>query len=111
MALPTFVINGTITLAGVKAEWQRAPKRVNADGTTTWQNYALHTWEIPQMTMANFESLRALQGTQLTSLATTTLADRNVGATYTVVEVGLVNCQQVGRRATNVHLEFRVDIS
>lgn len=110
MATPTFVINGSITCYGVTAEWQRQAKRRNGDGTVNYQSYLLHTWEVPQMEMSIFLSLQALSGSTLTSLATTSLSDRNNGATYTSAALGLVNCQQLGRRATGVRLEFWVKV-
>jgi hypothetical protein len=62
--------------------------------------------------MSTFLALNLQQGQQLTSLATTTLADVNNGATYTSAEiVEMVNCAQVGRRATNLRVVFRVDVS
>ncbi len=112
MATPTFVINGTITAYGVKAEWQRVPKRQNSDGTVTWQNYAMHTWDVPQMEMDTYLSLLALSGHRLTSLATTDLNDRNNGASYASAEiVEVINTQQIGRRATSCQVTFRVDIT
>ena len=111
MATPTFVVNGTITAYGVKAEWQRVPKRQNSDGTVTWQNYAVHTWDVPQMEMDTYLSLLAQSGKRLTSLATTNIDDVNNGATYTAVELAVVNAQQIGRRAVGIRCEFRVDIT
>jgi hypothetical protein len=112
VATPTFVINSSITFFGVKAEWQRVIKRKNADGSITYQPYALHTWTIPQMEMATFLSLQALSGHRLTSLETSDIDDRNNGATYTNAEiVEMVNTSQVGRRATGCRVVFRVDVS
>ena len=111
MATPTFVLNGSITFHGVSASWQRVIKRTNDDGTIIYQNYALHTWDIPQAEMDSYLSLLAQAGKRLTSLATTNISDRNNGATYTSVEVGIVNCQHVGRRAVGIRAEFRVDVS
>ena len=111
MTTPTFVINGSITAYGVNANWERAIKRTNGNGTLDFQPMARHTWDIPQMQMATFLLLQAQQGKRLTSLATTDIDDRNSAATYTSVEMGLVSCQQVGRRATGVRVEFRVDVT
>lgn len=111
MAAPAYVVNGSITVYGVIADWERPVKRTNSDGTMTYQPYARHTWDVPQMAMSTYEALEALQGTRLTSLATNDIDDRNEAATYTSVEMGLVNCQQVGRRAVGVTVEFRVDVS
>jgi hypothetical protein len=111
MATPVFTINGSISFYGVKAEWQRVIKRKNADGSITYQPYALHTWTIPQMEVSTFLSLQALSGQRLTSLATTNINDVNNGATYSSVELSVVNCTQVGRRATGITASFRVDVS
>lgn len=111
MAAPTYVINSSITCHGVISTWNRLARRVNADGTVTFIAYWVNTWNIAQMEVSTFESLRALQGAALTSLATNTPTDRNTGVTYSSgVEVGLVNGQQVGRRMTNVTVEYKVKI-
>lgn len=111
MATPTFVVNGSITCYGVLADWERIPRRTNSDGTIDYQPYARHIWEVGQMEMATFEALEVLQGMRLTSLATNDIDDRNEAATYTSAEMGIVNCQQVGRRAVGVRVEFRVDVT
>lgn len=111
MTTPVYTVNSSITCYGVTADWERQPKRTNSDGTTDWQPYARHIWEIPQMTMAAFLLLRAQQGKRLTSLATNDIDDRNEAATYASAEMGMVNCQQVGLRATGVTVEFRVDVT
>jgi hypothetical protein len=110
MATPTFVVNTTIACYGVFAGWQRVQKR-RTPGGITWQNYALHTWDISQMEMSVFLSLLALQGQRLTSLATTAIGDVNNGATYTSAEITTLSGAQTGRRAVDVRIEFRVDIS
>ena len=111
MATPTFVINGSITFHGVVASWGRVPKRKNSDGSIDYQPYALHTWDVPQMEMDTYLSLLAQSGKRLTSLATTNIDDVNNGATYTAVELAVVNAQQIGRRAVGIRCEFRVDVS
>lgn len=110
MTAPVYTVNGSITFYGVRSSWQRVPKRVNSDGTTDWQPYLINSWDIAQAEMSSYEALRALQGAALTSLATNAVEDRNNGDTYTDVELSLVNGSQVGRRITNVHLEFRVKV-
>ena len=111
MTTPTFVVNGSITAYGVQANWQRVEKRRNDDGTIDYQDYYLHTWDIQQAEMSTFLALQALSGKSLTSLATTDVTDRNEAATYSAgVEMGVVNCQQIGRRATGIRAEFRVKI-
>ncbi len=64
------------------------------------------------MEMAEFETIRALQGSTLTSLETNDIDDRNSSATYnTVILEGVVNGQQYGRQIQNVTITFRVDVS
>jgi hypothetical protein len=63
------------------------------------------------MEMDTYEALEAQQGKRLTSLATNDIDDRNEAATYVNAEIGIVSCQQIGRRATGVHIEFRVDVT
>lgn len=110
MALPVYTVNGSITFNGVVSTWNRIARRTNADGSITYQAYWVNTWDIGQATMAAYEALRTLQGAALTSLATNDPTDHNEAATYTTVEVGLVNCQQAGRRAVGVRAEFKVKI-
>lgn len=111
MATPTFIINGSITCYGVTADWQRQVKRRNGDGTTAFQPFALHIWDIPQMEMSTFVALQTLGGAILSSLATCDIDDRNNGATYTDAEiVSVINTAQIGRRATGVRVEFRVGV-
>lgn len=110
--IPAFVIDSSLTFHGVQANWERAPKRKNNDGTIEYQPYALHTWDIPQVEMSTFLSLQALQGQRLTSLQTTDIDSRNSPATYANAEIiGMVNARQEGRRATGVRVTFRVDVS
>jgi hypothetical protein len=111
VATPIFSVNGGAAIPGVVANWQRVQKRRQSNGVIVYQNYALHTWSIEQMDMAAFLAFRTLQGNRLTSLATTDIDDRNNGATYTAAEVKLIICNQVGRRATAIQIEFRVDIT
>ena len=111
MATPVFTINGSITFHGVVASWQRVPKRKNSDGSITYQPYSLHTWAIAQAEMSSYLSLLAQSGQRLESLATTNINDVNNGATYTSVEVDVVNAAQVGRRAVGITASFRVDVS
>lgn len=112
MALPTYSINGSITFYGVQSEWQRVAKRRNANGSVTWQNYAMNTWLIAQMEVSTFLSLQALSGHRLTSLATNDIEDVNTGITYISAEiVEVVNAAQIGRRATSVRCVMRVDIT
>ncbi len=106
----TYSINGGNEIHGVESDWQRQPVRQNADGTTDFNDWSLNIWQLAEMDMAEFETIRALQGTALTSLETNDIDDRNVAATYTtVILTGVVNGQQIGRRMTNVTLTFRVD--
>lgn len=107
--LPVYVVNST-TFYGVIAGWQRVQKRRTPDGIT-WQNYALHTWEIAQMEVSDFLILQGLQGQRLTNLQTASLADSRIGATYTAAEIIGLSGEQVGRRMVNVRVEFRVDVS
>ncbi len=106
----TFAVNGT-AFYGVIASWQRQRKRRLTNGTIEWQNYALHTWEIAQMEMANYLALQAQHGQRLTSLATVDIDDCRVGATYTNAEIINLSGEQVGQRMTGVQVQFRADVS
>ncbi len=111
MTTPIYRVNGSITFHGVRSDWSRIPKRTKADGTIEHLDYRLNVWDIAQAEMSAYEALRALQGRALESLATNDPGDRNEAATYSDVEVGLVNCVQIGRRATSIHIEFKVKVS
>lgn len=111
MATPTYQINSGTVLPGIIANWRRAVKRVNADGTFDYQPWAWHFWRIAQMTAAAFEELQALQGAVLTELKTNDIDDRNVNATYTSAVMRLVNGRHQGTRVLDVNVEFRVDVS
>lgn len=111
MTTPVFQVNGVINIQGVKSNWQRVEKRRLDDGTIEYQDYLLNVWDIDQETMSVFLALQALSGKTLTSLATTDVTDRNEAATYNSgVEMGVVNCQQIGQRATGIRVEYRVKI-
>ena len=111
MATPTYSINGSITFHGVQSTWARVPKRKNSDGSIDYQPYALNFWEVSQAEMSSYLSLMAQSGHRLTSLETNDIDDANEAATYTSVELAVVNAQQIGRRAVGIRCEFRVDVS
>lgn len=110
MATPTFSVNGGAAIPGVIAKWEALPKRNRLNGVVDLQPMYRHTWDIPQMTVSQFEALQALSGQVLTSLETTTYNDFNNGDTYINAEMGLITGSQVGRRMTNVRIEFRVKL-
>ncbi len=109
--LVRYRINSGSFLDGVFADWRRAIKRVNSDGTIDYQPWAFHTWRLEKMTAAVFEELQLLQGSTLASLLTNNINARNSSATYTNAVMGLVNGQHQGTRVLNVNIEFRVDVS
>lgn len=111
MATPTFAVNGGPDLPGVNSNWQRLPKRKNTDGTIEYLSWALNTWHVPEMSMANFETLQAMSGAVLISLDTTDIDDRNNGAQYTDAELDVVNGRHVGLRVLDVRLAFRVKVA
>lgn len=111
-SIPAFIIDSSLAFHGVQATWERVPKRKNNDATITYQPYALHTWDIPQMDATTFEALQELQGQVLTSLQTTDIDHRNRPVTYTDAEIiGVVSGRQEGRRITGARVTFRVDVS
>jgi hypothetical protein len=111
MAIPSYSVN-SIPLYGVQSSWERVIKRRNADGSATYQPYAMNILSVAQMEMDTFLSLQSLSGARLTSLATNTIDDANVGVVYTSAEiVEAVNVAQIGRRATSVRIVMRVDVS
>ena len=110
MTTPTFSINGGSAIPGVTAKWEVLPKRVRLNGVADFQAMYRHSWDIPQMTVSQYETLQALSGQPLTSLATTQYSDFNDAATYTTAEMGLVTGYQIGQRMTGIRIEFRVKL-
>ena len=106
----TYQVNG-IEIHGVKSNWKKVPKRKNTDGSIDFQDWALNIWSLEQQEMTAYETVQLLSGLVITSLDTNDIDNRNTGKQYTSVELGSVNCTHIGRRATNITLEFRVDIT
>jgi hypothetical protein len=107
-----YSVNGGSEILGVESTWRRLRKQQQTTtGTITFQNYALNTWTIANMTMAIFLTLQALSGTTLASIETNDIDDRNTGKTYSNgVDMGLVNCQHVGVQAQGITIQFRVKV-
>lgn len=109
---PFYSINAGTQLHGVFADWERVVLRANPDGTMTYSPYAINTWQMPLMLMADFEELRAQQGASLTSLETNNIDSRNEAKTYTTAILeSVVNGGQRGVAATGVTVRFRVKVS
>ncbi len=112
--LPIYEIHSTdasAELSGVFAQWRRAIKRRRADGVIEYQPHAIHTWQIPQMSVADFLVMQSLQGQALTELRTNGIDFRNNLGIYTSAVMRLVNGRQQGTRMLDVNIEFRVDVS
>lgn len=108
----TFALNSGDAIPGVQASWERVVKRRNNDGTIEYQNYALHTWDIAVMEGATYDTVKALQGTRLTSLETTDIDNPNQLATYTSAEIiGAIGGQHVGLQVNGVRITFKIDVS
>ena len=107
-----YSVNAGSEIFGVESTWRRLPKqRQTTTGAITFQDYALNTWTIANMTMALFLTLQALAGQTLTSLETNDITARKTGATYSAgAEVGLINCQHAGVQAQGVTIQFRVKV-
>lgn len=107
-----YSVNGGSEILGVISTWRRLPKqRQTTTGLITFQDYALNTWTVANMTMATFLTLQALSGQVLDSLETNDITARKTGATYSAgAEVGVVNCQHVGVQAQQVTIQFRVKV-
>lgn len=107
-----YSVNGGSEIFGVESTWRRLPKqKQTTTGQITFQDYALNTWTVANMTMALFLTLQALSGKNLDSLETNDITARKSGATYSDgAEVGLVNCQHVGLDAQQVTIQFRVKV-
>lgn len=107
-----YSVNGGNEIHGVLSSWLRQVVRREDDGTIVYSNFAANRWIIRNIDMTEFDALRALQGTSLTSLETNDIDDRNAGATYTTVFVtAVINGQQIGREMRNVQIEFRVKVT
>lgn len=108
-----YSVNGGSQIYGVQSDWQRQVKSRDTDGTSVYQNYALNTWTVANMTMANYLTLQALSGAILTSLETNDIDDRDAAATYNsgVEVVNAVTAQHVGVQAQGVTVQFRVKVA
>jgi hypothetical protein len=105
-------VNEGAEVHGVRANWQRVPKRKRADGVIEHYPYAFHTWDIPEMDMTTHLALSALKGRVLSSLTTTNINNRNSLATYTGAEmVSMVNGKQQGLMMNGVQIQFKVDVA
>jgi hypothetical protein len=108
----TYNINSGSKIHGVHGSWKRIAKRKNSDGTIDFSDWAIHTWEIPVITMSNFEELRLQQGKQLTTLQTNDIDDINFGKIYSSAFIeGVVNGGQLGLVVMSVKITFRVDVT
>lgn len=107
----TYSVNGT-TIHGVQSIWERVPTSANDDGTIDYSPFALNHWTMPQLAMSLFETMRASQGTALSSLGTNDIDSRNSGKSYgTVFVEGVIGGEQRGIVMRDVRLSFRVDVS
>lgn len=104
----TYQVNGSITLHGVESAWLRSPRRVEADQVRRWSPVAVNRLTAAKMEAATFSALRALTGSNLSSLATNDMLNRNAAATYTSVILALVSGQHQGHLLTNVTIDFWV---
>ncbi len=108
----TYSINSGATIHGVQSSWKRIPIRTDSDGTITYSDFSLNIWDIPVISLTNFETLRTAQGTTLTSLESNDIDTINAGETYTVVTLeGVINGGQLGREMHSVKATFRVQVN
>jgi hypothetical protein len=107
----TYSVDGGSEIHGVQSSWKRIPIRTDSDGTITHSRWAINTWEIPIIGLTNFETLRAAQGTSLTSVETNDINNINDGKTYPRAFLeGVVNGGHLAIQMHSVKLTFRIDI-
>lgn len=106
----TYSINSGSDIPGVDSAWGRTRAREEIDGQVTFSNIAVNVWRVGRMTMANFETYQALQGTTLTSLETNDPDDRDAFNQYTDVVMSLISGRQDGIQMRDVTIRFMVNL-
>ena len=107
-----YSINSGTALSGVFSNWEKIIISPKTDGTARYSKFAFNRWQLPVMNMTDFETLRAVQGTKITSLETNSIDDRNMPQQYLTAFVeDVVNGDHQGLQVTNVTITFRVDVT
>jgi len=104
-----YSINGGSEIYGIQSDWQQVPIRVGVDGVATYNDWAINKWSIDTTDMTTWETLKAAEGTTLTSLETNDIDARNSSASYATVIFERLEGGQVGHLMRNVTCTFRVD--
>ena len=102
-------INGT-EIHGVSAQWETETIGRNYDNTIRYSPFMSLTWGIGVMSKADYILLLALQDVAITELKTSTYGTRNDQATYTTVQMGIINGTAKGHRVENISITFKVAI-
>jgi hypothetical protein len=106
-----YEVNSTAISGGIQASWQPIQVGQNGDGSPQYSPWYRHVWSIPVLEMADYLTLEALRGTELTELKTTDKDTPNSTGTYTTGRVMTVTGQHRARQMLNVRIEFLVDAS
>ena len=107
-----YSLDGGSEVHGVISSWERVPVRQDDDSTINYSPIAINRWQMAQMDMVTWETLRAARGDILTSLETNDIDDRNTAKAYTtVIFERLEGGEQRGKRVLNTIAIFRVDVS
>jgi len=105
----TFKINAVTITAGIQAAWapiQTETRAIGKPGYSAWQR---HTWSMAELDHATYDVLKALRGTDLTSVQTTGFDALNTETLYTDASLMTVSGRQQGIRILNVQIEFLID--
>lgn len=109
MTVP-YSINGGSEIHSVNSSWEHLRARDEVDNQATFIGIAINTWRLSHMSVTDFETFRALQGSELESLETNNIENRAVAAQYTTVIVGLVQGRHDGVYMRDVSIRFTVDL-
>lgn len=108
----SYQINSNTINAGIQADWKPISIGSNSDATQKLSaNWRRHTWSCAFMEVAEWLILLALRGVSFTELKSTNESTPNSTGTYSTGRVMTVNGKQIGRRMTNVKVEYLVDIT
>ncbi len=106
-----YSINAGTEIPGVFSSWQRQPARANTDGTIDFSDWAICIWNIPTIGLTNWETLRAAQGTLLTTLETNDIDLRNSSGQYdTAFLERLTSGAHQALQMLNIVATFRVEL-
>lgn len=99
-------INGASYDSKFRADWDDRPLANILNGKIATRSTARHYWKTNALSVTNFDTIYALQGT-VVLLETTDYDDRNSEKTY-IAELKTVTGKQLGQVMTEIQIEFYI---